>query len=365
MPRQRAISLFRETFGREPELLARAPGRVNLIGEHVDYAGGLCLPAAIDRSVWVAAAVADENAVISSDRRLIAWRDVRPDGWAKYAWATQQAVEGESGLEAAVASDLPAGAGISSSAALEVAFACLWNEVDDLSLSPREIALCAQRAESEYVGMPCGAMDQLASALGQEGHALLLDCRTNEAELIPMPDSWVMVVCDTGKKRTLVGSPYKDRRESVEEAEETLGRPLRDAAPDAWQALPHELQSRARHVQTEIARTTDFARAMQAGDDQRCGDLLAESHASLRDDFTVSCPELDAMAEACAQSPGCIGARMMGGGFGGSCISLVLKENLSAFLETAEDEYRQLCGEFSPAFYPCAASQGAGMMPTP
>jgi galactokinase len=272
----------------------RAPGRVNLIGEHVDYLGGVVLPAAIDRYTEVTGEPADEWSIQSAVAGGLAY--VRAVG--EELGAGPQAV--------AVRSDLPPAAGISSSAALLVAVAAgLRPRMDG-----REAALACQRAEQRATGVQVGVMDQFASALGRRGHALLLDCATLEYEAVPFPDELVIAVIDSGEHRSLASTPYNQRRREAE-------------AGDV---------RRRRHVESEIARVHAFVQAMRRRDFERMGALMKESHRSLRDDFEVSTPTVDALVEEAWAVPGCLGARIMGAGFGGSVIALVERGHQYAFV---------------------------------
>jgi galactokinase len=283
--REAAESGFRRRFGADPAAIGLAPGRVNLIGEHVDYAGGLVLPAAIDRFVAVACTEGQD------------WQAVSDDG---DALPYLHALAGELGrgpLRAWVAADLPIGAGVSSSAALLVAAAAALEP----HLDGREAALLCQRAEQSATGVMVGVMDQFAAALGRAGFAILLDCTTLETRYLPFPDDILIAVVDSGIRRRLADTPYNLRRQEFE-----AGMPRR-----------------RRHVETEIQRVREFAAALEAGRRDRLGPLLVASHGSLRDDYEVSTPEVDALVERAIALPGCLGSRIMGAGFGGSVLALV------------------------------------------
>jgi galactokinase len=337
----RVAAAFRERTGRDPDGVWAAPGRVNLIGEHTDYNDGFVLPTAIDRLVLAAAGRRD-------DRRLRLWTlqseppadlhlaDVGPgkvEGWAAYpagvAWALGQAGVTVGGADLVVDGDVPAGAGLSSSAALECATATALADLEGAGLDRVTLAGLARRAENEVVGVPSGAMDQMVSMLGRAGHALFLDTRSLETEQVPLPleaAGLCLVVIDTRAGHRLVDGAYADRRAACEAAAATLGVPaLRDATPAqveaAADALGEEGLRRARHVVTENARVLEAVRLLRAGELERLGPLLAASHASLRDDYEVSSPELDT-AVAAAVAAGAVGARMTGAGFGGSALAL-------------------------------------------
>ncbi len=371
---ERAATLYVEQFGSEPVWVSRAPGRVNLIGEHTDYSGGFVFPAAIDRGIWVAAGPSEDglcHLVSEEEGRAepFALGQSSPEnkavGWAQYPAGVAWSVGAKTAIKAAVVTTLPLGAGVSSSAAIEMAFAVLWNKVDALGLANKELALLSVKAEREYVGMPCGTMDQLASAMGVEGSALLIDTLDSTIEARKLPDGLVMVVCDTGKRRALVDGEYKARREQVESAARKLGVGLLRHAPlGAWEnpSLTEKESKRARHVITENQRCLDFAAALAAGDKAAIGLLMGESHASLRDDFEVSVAELDAMAAACEESTGCVGARLTGAGFGGCCVALVAAQDLDVFLKESEEAYRKRISHCTPRLFACLPSSGAELL---
>ena len=260
-------------------------------------------------------------------------------------------------IEAYIVSDLPRGAGLSSSAAMEMAFGTLYGALAGLELTDLELARAGQRCENEFVGVPCGLMDQLATKFGQAGHAVLIDIRCPEnLRPIPIPDGISLVVCDTGVKHQLGDSGYPARRRESEEAARLLGvKTLRDATNTT--GLEDILERRARHVISEITRVEAFASALTSGDRTEMGALMRASHESLRDDYEVSCTELDAMAQACWES-GAIGARMTGGGFGGACIALVDSGDVDRFVRLAAARYREATGT-EGAFHICLATDGA------
>lgn len=340
----------------------RAPGRVNLIGEHTDYNDGLVLPAAIDRAVLIAAGAngtgqiriyataPDASAEFSAD----APGDAHLTGWARYPQgvAVQLAARGIAlrGVDAVITGDLPIGSGLSSSAALEVALALTFDHIAGVALSPREVALLCHRAEVEFVGVPCGVMDQFAVALCKRGHALFLDCRSLDTHHLPLPSDIVLAVCDTGVRRSLQDSRYADRRRECQEAVRLLRehRPaiasLRDVTVDDVPLLGHLpslLGTRARHVVTENVRVVEAAQALEGGEIGQLRGTFLASHQSLRDDYAVSCAELDAMVEAALEAPGCVAARMTGGGFGGAVVALVQRDQKESFLKAVEDGYRR------------------------
>jgi galactokinase len=315
-----------------------APGRVNLIGEHTDYSGGLVLPAAIALGVSVEIdGTASTVSLVS--REFGPAEPFAPDGagapasgWGRYpqAVAAELAALGRPavGLEGTVTSDLPSGAGLSSSAALEVAVALALCAVSDFELEPLELALACQRAELRAVGVPCGILDQAGSVLGRRGAAILLDCGTLEHRFVPVPAEAGLVVLDSGVERRLEGSGYATRRAELEHALRLVGaeRSTELELADLEQLDPLSLR-RLRHVVTENERVRRFAAALEAGDLRAAGRLLSESHASLRDDYEVSTPELDDLVRA-AEDAGAYGARLVGGGFGGSVLALADPETV-------------------------------------
>ena len=346
----RVVDAFRKRFGTKPEIVARAPGRVNLLGAHVDYSEGWVLPAAIDRAVWVAArrAPGPRTRVGALDfGEEAAFDAARPEppvaerggdaAWIDYprglAWALGRRGIEAPPIEAVFGGDLPIGAGVSSSAAVEMAFLVAWEQLAGFELSGIERAQVGRTVENDYVGVQSGIMDQFASVHGREGHALLLDCRSLEHEPIPTPDDLVFLVADTGVRRALAsGTGFNDRKSECFRAADLL-RPhlpglstLRDLEPADLDRLRHVLEppldGRARHVVTECRRVLDGAEALRNGDLDRLGDLMARSHRSSRNDYEVSIEELDVLQEAAAGAEGCYGARLTGAGFGG-CVTAI------------------------------------------
>ncbi|NLF13388.1 MAG: galactokinase [Anaerolineaceae bacterium] len=368
---------FRQALGAEPAGLYRAPGRVNLIGEHTDYNEGFVLPMAIDRAVVVAAAPRTDRQVrllavdVEDQVAAFALDGLQPDPrarWANYVRGVLALLERAGhrlpGLDLAYAGDVPIGAGLSSSAAVEVAVATAANQLLGLGLRPLELARLSQQAEHEFAGTQCGLMDQLISAAGVEGHALLIDFQSITWQPVPLPADKAIVVCDTGKRRGLADSAYNERRAQCEEGARRLGVPsLRalDVASfeDRALELPPLLRRRVRHVVHENARTRRAAEALRAGDPALFGRLMNESHASLRDLYEVSSEELDLMAALAQAQPGCWGARMTGGGFGGCAVALVDRDALDAFLPAVAGGYERQA-QRRPALYVCRASAGAG-----
>jgi len=362
-PREQAARRFHEAFGGPPPRLAEAPGRVNLIGEHTDYNDGFVLPMGIARHAVVAFRPrADRRlraaSVAFDETRTVDIDTLAPGGggghWMDYvagvAWALRQDGRDVRGADLAVAGDVPIGAGLSSSAALEVAVARALCAASSLPWDAVEMARLCQRAENAYVGMNCGVMDQFAASASAEGHALLLDCRSLKTEAVPLPAGAAAVVMDTGVRRSLAGSAYNDRRRSCEEAVAVLRgaspdvRALRDVTAALLEAERGHLDpvafKRAAHVVVENFRPVQMAAALRAGDLATAGRLMNESHASLRDLYEVSCAELDAMVEIAQAQAGCLGARMTGAGFGGCAVALVESTHAEAFTGEVERTYR-------------------------
>jgi galactokinase len=352
---------FAERYGRAAGTF-RAPGRVNLIGEHTDYNGGFVLPMAIDRSTLAAAAAREDRLVNvhSLNREESFTFDLDRPGerrrglWLDYVEGVARALEDGGtrlrGADMALVSDVPAGAGLSSSAALEVSTGLALASVSGAEVDRVTLALAGQRAEHTYVGAMVGIMDQFVAALGREGHALLIDCRTLEATAVPLDTSRVCVaITDTNVKHELSASEYNVRRAECEEGVRLLRRflpdieQLRDVTVEEFERfapeLPEVVRRRCRHVVTEDARTLSAADALRRGDLEEVGRLMRLSHESLRDDYEVSCPELDVLAETAWNVEGVLGSRMTGGGFGGSTVSLVRRDRLEAFQDALEAEY--------------------------
>jgi galactokinase len=379
-------SAFANKFGRPPQLVARAPGRVNLLGEHVDYNEGPVLPAALNMAVTLAFAP-NRNEVISLhaldlDKRVaFTLQSIkekndrlgnRLPNWALYpagvAWALEEAGFPVPGMQAVYSSDIPIGSGLSSSAAVEVAFAVAWQELGGWEASRMVVAQLCQRAENEYVGVASGLMDQFASAHGVAGRALYFDTRSLEWEPVPLPEGTALVIADSRVPRSLAGSAYNQRRASCEQAVEILRkyRPdiatLRDISPVEFAAykdfLPEEVGKRAEHVIKEIARVHSAVRALELGETRSFGALMFAGHASLRDLYEVSTPELDLLVETARGISGCIGARLTGAGFGGCTVNLVEEGNAEQFIEKLKNGYQNKTGH-QALVYKCQASEGA------
>jgi galactokinase len=364
------IAAFRRQFRRDPEGIAEAPGRVNLIGEHVDYNDGLVLPSAIDRSVMCAWARGSTRATTfqSLDERgnvacLPPPKELPPRHFAWFDYGVgvvaQLAGAGHApfGADLLLSGDVPQGAGLSSSAALEVAVAGALRDAFSLDISDVDLALLCQRAENEYAGVQCGIMDQFAATLSSAGHALLIDCRTLAYEQAPLrleQAGLAVVIANSAVKRALAQSAYNERRRECAEAvatlRERLGRPelasLRDVTTAELDGLAIDSvpMRRARHVVTEIARVAAAAEALQRDDFAALGELMRESHLSLRDDFAVSSAELDLLAGLASAQEYVVGARLTGAGFGGCTVNLVRADAVEAFARDVIAPYRERTG---------------------
>ncbi|NMC21711.1 MAG: galactokinase [Thermogutta sp.] len=369
--------LFSEQLGGGPDWVVRAPGRVNLIGEHTDYNEGFVLPMAVERAVWIGLRRRADRWVrvyVSAESR---WREFHLDALRREGNAPIEYVKGTAwslgeegfflrGWEGVLLGDVPIGAGLSSSAAMEVAVARAFAAASDLPWDPVKMALAAQRAENRWVGVQCGIMDQLISACGKEGHALLIDCRGLECRPVPLPQGVKVVILDTGTRRGLADSAYNERRKACESTAARFGlKALRDLSLDDLTARAGELDAvtfrRVRHVVSENARTLLAAQAMEKGDTETLGRLMVESHASLRDDYEVSSEALNAMVEIALAGPGCYGARMTGAGFGGCAVALVEAGAAADFAEKVSAEYRRRTGN-QPAVYITGATAGADVV---
>jgi len=380
---------FSQTFGEKPAHIARAPGRVNLLGEHVDYNDGFVLPAAIDRATYVAFSPtdSDQTTLIASDlNQQVSFSpptipsktqlDSSPlPEWAHYPagvmWALTEEKLSTRAMNAVYASNVPRGSGLSSSASVEMAFMIAWQTVGGWTLPALQQALLSQKAENQYVGVNCGIMDQFASACGVENHLLLLDCRSLEWRSIPLPDYVAIVIADTNVRRKLTSGEYNKRRAACEEAVQLLQKELpiikslRDVSVDDFnrlaEKLPEEVSKRARHVVEEIERTNQAEALLEAGNIQRFGELMNECHISLRDLYEVSCPELDVMVRIAQSLDGCYGARLTGAGFGGCTVNLVAQEKAEGFARSLAQGYQSETG-FQPEIYITHASNGAELI---
>lgn len=372
---------FNSVLSYAPTHIVQAPGRVNLIGEHTDYNDGFVLPCAINYQTVVAAAKRDDNIVrvVSVDygnetdefdiTQEITFQENKM--WANYIRGVVKCLIGRGfefkGADISVSGNVPQGAGLSSSAALEVVIGQTFKELYNLNISQAEIALNGQQAENEFVGCNCGIMDQMVSAEGNENHAMLLDCRSLETTAVSMPENMSVVIINSNKKRGLVDSEYNTRREQCEEAARIFGvKALRDVSIEDFNAKAHELDEmvakRARHVITENDRTEEAAKVLASGDMKRMAVLMAESHASMRDDFEITVKEVDALVDIVKNVIGTEGGvRMTGGGFGGCIVALVPPVLVDEVKAAVEELYETATG-LKESIYVCQAKNGAGLV---
>ncbi len=371
---------FQKIFNSPPEVVVCAPGRVNLIGEHTDYNDGFVLPAAIDRHITFAGRRRDDRTVRAhsvdfQDRVEFSLDDLQRDAarpWSNYLRGVSKFLEEDghrlTGADVVFGGDVPRESGLSSSAALEVGAAAFWRKLMRLRLDPVYAVKLSRRAENEFVGVPCGIMDQFISALGRREHALFLDCRDLTYRHVPLRGDVKIVVCNSGVKRALAQSEYEVRLKQCRQAVAQLGtsglaaRSLRDVDSDDLEAgrktLTETLLRRARHVVTENERVLEAVKVLEEGDLERFGELMNASHISLRDDYEVSCKELDVLVELAWKQPGVLGARMTGAGFGGCTVNLVRRHAADAFAEAVARGYQDALG-LKAEVYICQASEGA------
>lgn len=376
---QRAVASFEKLYGREPTLVVRAPGRVNLIGEHTDYNDGFVFPMALPFEIVIAAEATKDARVAAASEgfppaEFALADDVEKDKWHSYIHGTASILVDEghniAGWAGCLASDIPAGASLSSSAALEVASGLAFVAAAGGTIEPDVLARIGQRVENEIMGLPSGIMDQLASATGVDGAACLIDCRDLTSTPVALPTGVDVVIMDTGTRRELVDSEYATRRAQCEAAADALGvKTLRDATLDQIEKLGDEVvRRRARHVHTENQRTLDAAAAMRANDVAELGRLMNGSHASLRDDFEVSGPALDHIVAVAQQTNGCLGARMTGGGFAGAAVALVESSATTDFVAQVEASFVAPSEQPSTApvaLYPVRPAAGASVLVQP
>lgn len=378
MDTKNITSQFISHFNVKPAFIVRAPGRVNLIGEHTDYNDGFVLPMAIDHAVWLALSPrADEEVrIVSLDLETESAFGLhsltRGSDWIEYAkGVTNELLKAGyklKGFDAVMTGDVPRGAGLSSSAAVELAIARAFAAVSGFEWDAPKMARLAQKAENEWVGVNCGIMDQMASAACKTGHALFLDCRSLEIQHAPLPQGVSVVILDTSTRRGLVESAYNERRNQCEEAARWFGvTALRDVSIDEFNlktkadaGLSDIAMKRARHIVTENARVLEAMEAMHNGNISRLGELFNASHASLRDDFEVTNDALNIMVECAQEQDGCYGARMTGAGFGGCAVALVEEEKAEVFAQAVTAAYRQRSG-LDASVYVCKASEGASL----
>ena len=380
---------YQEKFGNAPAHIARAPGRVNLLGEHVDYNDGFVLPAAIDRATYIAfspadaahstLAAADFDQQVSFSAETIPSK-TQPDGsplpeWGLYPagvmWTLMEEGVATPAMNAVFSSNVPRGSGLSSSASVEMGFVIAWQTLGGWTLPAMKRALLGQKAENKYVGVNCGIMDQFSSACGVENRLLLLDCRSLEWITLPLPHDVSIIVADTTVRRKLTSGEYNKRRSACEEAVRLLKedladvRSLRDVRPEDFNRLAHklpeEVEKRARHVVEEIQRSDQSQALLEAGDIRSFGKLMNECHVSLRDLYEVSCPELNVMVNVAQTLDGCYGARLTGAGFGGCTVNLVAIEKVDKFVDALSKGYERETG-LHPEIYVTRASNGAELI---
>ncbi len=378
---QNVANSFENVLGYKPTHVIQAPGRVNLIGEHTDYNDGFVLPCAINYQTVVAAAKRNDNLVrvVSVDyqdatdefdiTKEITFQQDKM--WANYIRGVVKFLMARgyqiSGADISVSGNVPQGAGLSSSAALEVVIGQTFKTLYNLEITQAEVALNGQQAENEFVGCNCGIMDQLISAEGKENHALLIDCRSLETQAVSMPEDMAVVIINSNKKRGLVDSEYNTRREQCEEAARIFGvKALRDVTIEQFNDRVSELDEmvakRARHVITENNRTVEAAKALSAGDMKRMGELMAQSHASMRDDFEITVKEIDTIVDIVKAVIGDQGGvRMTGGGFGGCVVSLIPPTLVEAVTTAIAEQYEAATG-LKESIYVCQAKDGAGVV---
>jgi galactokinase len=383
--KEKTAQLFEKHFGQTPTHFFRAPGRVNLIGEHTDYNDGFVLPCAIDYHTVVAVQPRPDQQVslVAADvgeqtSRFDLASEIKRDEdapWSNYvrgvAWALTQRRYPLQGMNMVIAGNVPLAAGLSSSASLEVAVGTAFNQLSELGLDGKTLALVGQQAENDFVGMKCGIMDQFISALGQKDHALLIDCRSLGYQAVPIPPEVAIVIVNSNFKREGVGlldSEYNTRRQECETAAAHFGVPaLRDVAPDIFalheDELPETVAKRARHVITENARTEAAVEALAQGDLTWMGKLMAESHCSMRDDFEITVPPIDALVEIVREVIGDAGGvRMTGGGFGGCIVALVPQALVPQVEAAIVEKYPAAANGLEATIYVCRASAGAGQI---
>jgi galactokinase len=368
---------FLETFGVEPDLVAAAPGRVNLIGEHIDYSDGFVLPFAIKDRTLVAARKRNDSTVriASAQRRnkivTVDISKVKPGlkgEWERYALGVLWALGVKGGVDLLIDGHVPLGAGLSSSAALECSVATAMNHLFDMGFNLEELARLTQKAENQYVGVPCGIMDQSVSLMATQGSALLLDCRDLSTKNIPFDvasSGLELLIIDTQAHHALTDGGYAERRASCESAVAKLGiTSLRELTMDKLEKSRGLLTEtefvRARHAVTEMKRVLDCVQALSDSNFGLVGELINQSHASLRDDYTVSCPELDTAVDA-ALAAGALGSRMVGGGFGGSAIALIQASKTTETIRSIEKAFASK-GFKAPRFFTSLPSQGAELL---
>ena len=385
----RVEAQFKNRFGAAPDFIARAPGRVNLLGEHVDYNDGFVMPAAIDRATYVAFSVSTDgvNRIVALDlgaqvcftNDSIRFKKQEDDTelpeWGLYSAGVAKIMADEgmppSPIHAAFASDVPRGSGLSSSASVEVAFFTAWQQLGGWVVDKMKKARLCQKAEIEYVGVNCGIMDQFASVCGEENRILFLDCQSLNWQLLALPPGVSIIIADTSVRRKLTTGGYNIRRKECETALNLIKEQIpgiasfRNVPMDLFEkvapSMPENILRRARHVISEIDRTGKARKLLERGDLTGFGRLISETHSSLRDDFEVSCPELNVMVAIAHSLEGCLGARLTGAGFGGCTVNLVETDKAECFIQQLVSAYNEKTG-LVPAVYLSNASDGAGIL---
>ncbi|RLC99583.1 MAG: galactokinase [Chloroflexota bacterium] len=373
--KDKVIQAFREKYGADPVYLTRSPGRVNIIGEHTDYNDGFVLPMAINFATWIALRPRQDDRMILTALDKNEKLDFGLTGfskgkgsWREYvkgvAWSLQEEGFELKGWEGVLSGAVPIGAGLSSSAALELALARAFALVSDLAWDPVQMALACQKAENSWVGVNSGIMDQIISASGKKDYALKIDCRSLRTEQVPLPNNTRIVILDTATRRGLLDSAYNERREQCEAAACHFGvKALRDITQDQLEEragiLDLVIYRRAQHVISENQRVLDAVKALDQGDAAALGLLMNESHSSMRYDFEISRLEMDQMVSIAQDQAGCYGARMTGGGFGGCAVALVAEDQIEIFKDRVMQEYRAKTG-LDPKVYVSSATDGTG-----
>lgn len=370
--KEQAIQVFKSRFGKTPQIIIRSPGRVNLIGEHTDYNDGFVLPMAIDRAIWLAIQQRkDQKVILHSvdfpDPLSFSLEDVqRENGWGTYVSGIAWALQGEgyqlSGWEGVLLSDIPIGAGLSSSAALEMAAAKAFSVLGGWDFLPGKMALLGQRTENEWVGANTGVMDQMIVAAGQAGHAMLIDCRDLSTQQVPMPDYVSVVIFNSSTRHSHTNSGYNERRKQCETAARFFGvSHLRDVTLKEYNLRAEDLDDLprrcARHVITENERVLRAVDYLSDGNVTAVCKLMNESHISMRDDFEITNEKIDVLVDLAQSETGCLGARMTGGGFGGCVVALVEYKSVESFTENVQRKYVERTG-LHPKGYVCQPSNG-------
>lgn len=352
---KKLIGIFQKQFNSLPKYLVQTPGRVNLIGEHTDYNDGLVLPMAIERYIWLAFSPRQDKEIHIysmdfTEEKVFSLNNLYKEkpGWIEYpkavAWILQQRYGALTGFNAVLHGNIPKGAGLSSSAALELTIMRAFVEISNLSWNSSVMAKLAQQAENQWIGVNCGIMDQMVIAAAQKDHALLIDCRDFKTDAIPLPKDICVVIMDTATRRGLVDSAYNERHRQCEEAARAFNLlTLREVTNEMWQEkrelLPEKSLKRARHVISENQRVLDAVAAMRNNDSAALGALMNASHESLRNDYEVSSPHLDIMVNCARNLVGCYGARMTGAGFGGCAVAIVKEMYADDFVAQVAEQY--------------------------